>query len=169
MELTQRCAWFDLLYGDERYIVALARSESCHLWEVLGELCPWYMTRHNPPVIEELLYGLTVSALLPGLEAKGDSLVNCLKHFCLLFFCLQCFKFCFYSLAAYKCGFCHGFYARKGLTWRERTTTESPMMSFYRAVSQSRPQGLRHWWGIYTGCIILTCTKRGTFSWCRPT
>jgi hypothetical protein len=28
------------------------------------------MARHNPPAIEDLLYGLMLSALLSGLEAK---------------------------------------------------------------------------------------------------
>jgi hypothetical protein len=42
----------------------------------------------------------------------------------------------------HKYGFCH-FYARKGLMpliWRERSTAESPMMSFYRLASQPRWQ-----------------------------
>jgi hypothetical protein len=33
-------------------------------------LYPWYMARHDPPAIEDFLYGLTVSALLSGLEVK---------------------------------------------------------------------------------------------------
>jgi hypothetical protein len=28
---------------------------------MLSVLYPWYMARHNPPAIEDLLYGLTVS------------------------------------------------------------------------------------------------------------